>query len=76
MNFPKKRRVINKMLLESYHNKFCCICGSTIGIVGHHVKSKGSGGDDEEGNILALCFKHHREVHDKGAKTFKKKYNV
>lgn len=67
--------MINKILLDSYHEKICVICGSTIGVVAHHVKHKGAGGDDDPENLLALCGKHHLEIHAQGCKTFMKKYN-
>ena len=30
----------------------------------HHIKSKGSGGDDTEDNLIELCGSCHRLVHD------------
>lgn len=30
----------------------------------HHIKTKGSGGGDELENLITLCWKCHRLVHD------------
>lgn len=30
----------------------------------HHIKSRGSGGDDVKGNIIRLCRKHHNMSHN------------
>lgn len=62
--YPKKKRVVNKKLLESYRGRPCVVCGETKTTVAHHVKTKGAGGDDVESNLLALCFVHHRLAHD------------
>lgn len=70
------KRIVDKKLLEEYREKPCAVCGISGGglVTGHHIKSKGSGGHDTEENLMAMCFKHHREVHDKGLKTFVNKY--
>ena len=62
----KGRRVENKELCASYHNMPCVVCGSRREIVGHHIKSKGSGGDDSKENLIPVCFIHHAEVHQLG----------
>jgi len=40
----------------------------------HHIRTRGAGGKDEAGNLLALCALHHRQVHDAGADTFAARY--
>jgi 5-methylcytosine-specific restriction endonuclease McrA len=72
--FPKKKRIKNRKLRDSFHTRSCCICDSTIGVVGHHLVSVGAGGDDTEFNMIALCGFHHAEAHSQGSETFKKKY--
>lgn len=72
----KKKRLVDKALLKSLHDAQCFICGRTEGTAGHHLKTKGSGGDDVAENLLPLCVKHHREVHDIGTKTFCLKYGI
>lgn len=39
-----------------------------------HVKTRGSGGSDEEWNIMLLCRIHHIEQHKIGIITFIEKY--
>jgi hypothetical protein len=29
----------------------------------HHLRSRGSGGDDIRGNIIRVCFRHHTMIH-------------
>ncbi len=72
---PKTIRIKNGALLRTYRGKPCEICGSTETTVGHHIKTVGSGGDDIKENIVALCFIHHREIHDTGVDTFNRKYS-
>jgi len=43
-------------------------------VSGHHIGSRGAGGDDVESNILCLCFFHHRQIHDLGPTKFLEKY--
>lgn len=42
----------------------------------HHVKTRGSGGSDEEENLLSLCRGCHIEVHNIGLTTFVRKYHL
>lgn len=39
-----------------------------------HLKSRGSGGDDVESNLLSLCRTHHGEQHQIGFVKFCEKY--
>lgn len=39
-----------------------------------HIKSKGSGGPDEEWNLIGLCRNHHIESHKIGWFAFCEKY--
>lgn len=50
----------------------CIICG--LSGERHHVKSRGSGGTDDDWNIMYLCRKHHTEFHLIGSTTFVNKY--
>lgn len=58
--------VKNPALLKAYRAKPCEICGSTTAVSGHHIITKGSNGGhlDIEENLIALCFHHHRAIHD------------
>lgn len=40
----------------------------------HHVKTRGSGGSDDDSNILLLCRIHHSEAHQIGMVKLSKKY--
>jgi hypothetical protein len=64
--FPKPKRTENRDLLDSYCGKPCVCCGNPLSTVAHHIKSKGSGGPDEEWNLLPLCYVHHTEIHKRG----------
>lgn len=70
MKFPKPIRVKRKLQKFPY----CFICGHPATF--HHLRTKGAGGGDEPENLMALCLMHHREAHDKGAKTFANKYSL
>lgn len=74
---PKKKRIINRELLDSYHSKPCIINKGCMGqVVAHHIKTKGSGGDDIENNLWALCMLHHKILHDIGHYTFCIKFGL
>lgn len=62
--FQKNSRIINKDLLKSYHSKGCLICNRLSDPC--HIKSKGSGGDDIESNLMPLCREHHTKQHQIG----------
>lgn len=42
----------------------------------HHIKTRGSGGSDEERNLLNLCREHHMEIHRIGTTTFVRKHHL
>jgi len=67
-------RIENKALLFSYYVMPCVVCGNTHDTVGHHEKSKGSGGDDIPENVMALCHTHHMERHQFGQVFMANKY--
>lgn len=60
---PKNKRIVNKKLLKDKKG-ICGICHKTTKTDKHHIKSKGSGGDDTKENLIELCRKCHRLVHD------------
>ena len=47
---------------ESDNNR-CQICGSKNQVEGHHIVDHQFGGAACVDNIIALCHKHHRDVH-------------
>ena len=42
----------------------------------HHIKTRGSGGGDEDYNIVFLCRLHHIEIHQIGAKKMSEKHQA
>lgn len=54
----------------------CVACGAEPegGATLHHIKTRGSGGTDEDFNLISLCQIHHNEVHSSGLNSFSKKY--
>ena len=62
--FPKNIRIRNKKLInDKKHN--CEYCGKKNCYTNtHHIKSKGSGGDDTEDNLIELCSNCHIRAHD------------
>jgi predicted restriction endonuclease len=63
--------------LKNYKADFpCIVCGWRVGgmVTFHHVKTRGSGGNDEEHNLMPLCAWHHVETHNIGTVSFSKKY--
>ncbi len=74
METPKKKRVVDKQLCQSYRTMACAACGNMVGVVGHHIKSRGSGGDDLASNLVPLCMLHHSEIHTIGAQRMLQKH--
>ena len=60
---PKNERKKNKKIIdEKKHN--CEYCGKkNCWTNKHHIKSKGSGGDDTEDNLIELCGVCHVKAH-------------
>ena len=60
---PKEQRIENKKLINKkkhtceYCHKKNCYTNT------HHIKSKGSGGNDTEDNLIELCSDCHVKVH-------------
>jgi hypothetical protein len=50
--------------LKSYRGSPCVICGA--GSNPCHIQSVGAGGPDQDDNLIAMCFWHHRLQHDIG----------
>ncbi len=66
----KKKRIRCRKAIEEARKAYCEYCfrhthcdGRNVGQV-HHIKSKGSGGDDVPENLIHLCYACHRRVHD------------
>jgi len=67
-------RKVDKELLKHIRNDKKCIVCHALYPDPHHVKSKKSGGDDVESNLMPLCRSHHRQCHDIGLNRFADKY--
>lgn len=74
MLFPKTKRIVNRALLDEYRDYPCVCCNSSYGVSAHHLKTKGSGGNDVVDNLVPLCGVHHTEIHKLGEYTMKIKY--
>lgn len=70
---------VGKYLYSCLEHKRCAVCNNPAQL--HHVDTVGMGRNREkivhEGMMaMALCQKHHAEVHTIGQKTFDKKYHI
>ncbi len=68
--FPKPKRIENKKLLATYSKMSCEACGSNNEVHAHHIKTKGSGGDDVSDNLIPLCVTCHTLIHKIGNTKF------
>lgn len=59
---PKNKRIENKKLLKDKKG-VCQICGKKGATENHHKKSKGSGGNDTEENLIEVCRICHTKIH-------------
>ena len=71
--YPKEKRIVNKKLLKDKKG-VCQLCGKKGQTEKHHKKSRGSGGNDIEENLIEVCRKCHRLIHD-GKINLKEKTN-
>lgn len=53
-----------------------CECCGNWSAAPHHIRTRGSGGDDDPRNLLALCTTHHNEIHQLGNREFSERYPV
>jgi len=73
--FPKQIRKRDPKLLARIRMRPCLICFKRP-VEASHIKSRGAGGDDSEGNVVALCLAHHREWHKLGCDSMAEKYQA
>ncbi len=71
---PKLKRIHNPKLLKETRTRPCLACGHSPSDAAH-VKSKGSGGDDVEHNVIPLCRSCHRHQHSVGWSKFLERNN-
>lgn len=62
---PKPKRIVDKGVIARCRvYGICMLGGYCFGDLDiHHIKSRGSGGGDIEGNIILLCRHHHTLAH-------------
>lgn len=60
---PKDKRIVNKKLLKDKKG-VCEICGKRGSTEKHHKKTKGSGGNDTEENLIEVCRICHTKIHN------------
>ena len=70
--FPKPRRLTNEDYKRWVRRQPCVACGATS--QAHHTVTKGAGGSDYR--TLAVCWKHHAELHGRGQAWFEEEYMV
>lgn len=70
----KSKRVVDEDALARYRGKPCAICSKPSDPA--HIKSRGSGGNDADWNLISLCREHHSIQHSLGWTTFFKKHPI
>lgn len=72
VNYKRRARVklaapaYKKLIAEVYERDGwrCRSCNRRDGINAHHIKYRSQGGNDEIDNLVSLCVRCHRAVHD------------
>lgn len=72
--FLKKKRIVDRKLIEQVKQMKCLACGSLPPVDADHITTRGAGGDDTEDNLMPLCRRCHTLRHKLGIKTFAKKF--
>jgi len=72
--FPKPSRIKDLELLAEYQKMNCAACGTWWQVSGHHIRTRGAGGDDVPENLIPLCINCHTEIHKIGPTRFKAKW--
>lgn len=62
----KKIRIKDEKLIARVREQWCSITACIYPSDACHIKSRGSGGDDVEWNLIPLCRYHHIEQHKRG----------
>lgn len=72
----KKIRDRDEKFLEAMRELPCLGCGSIGPSEIHHLRSRGSGGDDSAWNVVPLDRKCHQKIHSLGLSTFLESHNA
>lgn len=59
---PKNERIANKKILKEKRG-ICELCGNKGQTEKHHIKTKGSGGNDTKDNLVEVCRICHTKIH-------------
>jgi len=77
-NFKKKRKYSKKKKIIDGRECLVIGCSNICNYRGHHIKSIGAGGTDDDFNIAPLCPDHHNmtidSVHKMGIMSFARKH--
>lgn len=62
---PRPRRIHDRKAIAAARRGYCEYCGGRPpeGCQVHHIKSRGSGGGDVDGNLISLCAACHTATH-------------
>ena len=60
---PKVKRIKDPEAVNNARKPYCQLCGNVKDIQVHHLKSKGSGGNDTPDNLISLCKYCHAKTH-------------
>lgn len=72
----KKKRIIDKELIEYIKSQVPCLHCGCLGVDAHHVIPRGRGGDDVISNLMPLCRIAHTEWHSQGMQFMREKYQA
>ena len=62
--FPKTPRTEDKNAINKVRGLgYCEYCGSHFNLQVHHIKSRKSGGNDIDDNLILLCYVCHTSCH-------------
>ena len=61
---PKPKRIVSQKAIDFARLPYCEHCLRWTQTQSHHVKSKGSGGNDEPDNLVSLCVPCHAKAHN------------
>lgn len=64
MSFAKPKRVRSRKTILECRKDYCERCGGKATGEPHHIRPRSLGGSDIRENLIQLCRKCHRDVHD------------
>ena len=70
----KRKRHVDKDLLEEIRLRRCCVCNNKGYSDPSHIISRGAGGPDARWNVVPMCRLHHSIWHKLGVSYFLGRY--